>query len=116
MVSATYFTIKNIPILTVLYRKKQNVKFHFAVDLRMQPPITHHPPKAPPAGCWVLPTKLFFSKNCQSKTIFQDFYGYFELLDSKIRISFLNNKIREAYFHETPHIRAHGFATIYGIY
>jgi len=41
MVSATYFTIKNIPILTVLYRKKQNVKFHFAVDLRMQPPITH---------------------------------------------------------------------------
>jgi len=110
MVSATYFTIKNIPILTVLYRKKQNVKFHFAVDLRMQPPITHTP------RLLGLPTKLFFSKNCQSKTIFQDFYGYFELLDSKIRISFLNNKIREAYFHETPHIRAHGFATIYGIY
>ena len=45
-----------------------------------------------------------------------EFYGYFELLDSKIRISFLNYKIREAYFHETPHIRAHGLATIYGIY
>jgi len=110
MVSATYFTIK-IFQFGQFYIKNQNVKFHFAVDLRMQPTTT-----PPPTGCWVLLTKLFFSKNCQSKTIFQDFYGGFELLDSKIRISFLNNKIREAYFHETPHIRAHGFATIYGIY
>ncbi len=97
---------------------KKKTKCEIPFCRRFENATTNHTPPTPPPtpGCWVLTTKLFFSKNCQSKTIFQDFYGYFELLDSKIGISFLNNKIREAYFHETPHIRAHGFATIYVIY
>jgi len=69
MVSATYFTIK-IFQFGQFYIKNQNVKFHFAVDLRMQPPTT--PPPPPPAAGFCR-QNYFFRKIVSPKQYFRIF-------------------------------------------